>query len=229
MAKREIVSRKDWLAARREHLNAEKALTRARDALSAARRELPWVEVTENYVFEGPEGEVSFADLFEGRHQLIVYHFMFGPEWEAGCKSCSFWADNFERIVVHLNARDASMVAISSAPVAKLDAYKARMGWTFPWVSAGPSTFNADYGVTFASDTGMYNFQEQKVIEELPGISVFYRDDDGKIYHTYSAYSRGLDMLNGAYHYMDLLPKGRDEGDLDYSMSWLRRRDEYAQ
>jgi len=228
----QIASKQDWTAARLKLLEQEKAFTRARDQLSAARRALPWEKVDTNYVFEGANGPVTFADLFAGRGQLIVYHFMFGPDWEAGCKSCTFWADNFARIVVHLNARDTNLVLISRAPFERLAEYKKRMGWNFEWVSSLGNSFNRDFAVSFtpeqiAAPDNNYNFGTQKFgMDEAPGISVFARDD-GAIYHSYSTYSRGLDMLNGAYHLLDLVPKGRDEADLAYGMEWLRRRDEY--
>jgi predicted dithiol-disulfide oxidoreductase (DUF899 family) len=184
-------------------------------------------------VFEGPKGRETLADLFAGRHQLVVYHFMFDSDWEAGCKSCSFWADNFNGIVVHLAHRDVTMLAISRAPFAKLDAYRKRMGWSFKWVSSAGTDFNRDYHVShtaeeLAAKDGYYNYTRQRpYATEAPGISVFYRDDDGAIFHTYSCYARGLDMLNGAYHYLDLVPKGRDEEELPAPQAWVRRHDEY--
>lgn len=227
-----VVSRQEWVAARKELLAKEKELTRLRDDLARRRRELAWVKVTKAYVFEGPDGQVSLRDLFAGRSQLIVYHFMYGPDWTEGCPSCSFWADNFEGIPIHLAHRDATLVAISRAPYEKLAAYRRRMGWTFPWFSSNGSDFNFDFQVSYTqeqieSGSAEHNYQNTKVIEELPGISVFFRDETGDVYHTYSTYSRGLDMLNGAYHYMDLLPKGRDESGLPWTMAWLRRHDQY--
>ncbi len=232
MMMHQIVSKQDWTAARLALLAKEKAFTRQRDELSAARRALPWEKVETSYVFDSERGSVTFADLFAGRGQLLVYHFMFGPDWEAGCKSCSFWADNFERIVVHLNHRDVTLVLISRAPLDRLLAYKQRMGWTFDWVSSLGNSFNHDFAVSFtkdelASTAKNYNFGTQKFgMEEAPGISVFAKDGNS-IYRTYSTFSRGLDMLNGAYHLLDLVPKGRDEEGLSYGMEWLRRRDEY--
>jgi predicted dithiol-disulfide oxidoreductase (DUF899 family) len=232
MTMHQTVSKEDWTAARLALLAKEKAFTRQRDELSAARRALPWEKVETNYVFESERGSVAFADLFAGRGQLLVYHFMFGPEWEAGCKSCSFWADNFERIVVHLNHRDVSLVLVSRAPLDRLLAYKKRMGWTFDWVSSLGNSFNRDFAVSFSEDEltngeKNYNFGTQQAYgEECPGISVFTRDGSS-ICRTYSTFSRGLDMLNGAYHLLDLMPKGRDEEGLSYGMEWLRRRDEY--
>jgi predicted dithiol-disulfide oxidoreductase (DUF899 family) len=225
-------SKQDWAAARLDLLAREKEFTRARDALSAARRALPWEKVEKDYVFEGEKGPVGFADLFGGKSQLIVQHFMFGPDWESGCKSCSFWIDNYERILVHLSHRDVTLVAVSRAPLERLLAYKRRMGWSLDWFSSLGNSFNFDYGVSFTPDElarpdKNYNFGTRKFgMEEAPGISVFIRDG-GAILRTYSTYSRGLDMLNGAYHLLDLLPKGRDEEGLSYGMEWLRRRDEY--
>jgi predicted dithiol-disulfide oxidoreductase (DUF899 family) len=234
MDKHDVVPRAAWLEARKRLLAKEKELTRRRDELSRLRRQLPWVRVEKEYVFEGPNGKETLAQLFDGRSQLIVYHFMFGPDWETGCKSCSFWADNFDRIIVHLNQRDVSFVAISRAPLAKLRPFVRRMGWGFKWLSSFDSDFNYDYGVSFrpedlARGEVTYNFARQETsMSELPGISVFYRDAAGQVFHTYSCYARGLDMLNGAYHYLDLVPKGRDEAGLEYPMEWVRLRDEYG-
>jgi len=233
MTTHKLVSRDQWIEERRRLLATEKEFTRQRDRLSAERRQLPWVRVDKAYRFDGPEGGESLGDLFAGRRQLIVYHFMFDPSWEAGCKSCSFWADNFDGIVVHLRHRDVTLVAVSRAPLAKLQAYKKRMGWHFKWVSSEGNTFNRDYHVThtpeeLAAKDAYYNYTRQRPYgPEAPGISVFYRDDDGGIYHTYSCYARGLDMLNGAYHLLDLVPKGRDEDNLPFHTDWLRRHDEY--
>ena len=225
------VSHKDWTAARLALMKKEKAFTHARDALSAERRALPWQKVETNYVFEGENGSVSLADLFRGKGQLIVYHFMFGPDWEAGCKSCTFWADNLERTVVHLNHRDTNLVLVSRGPIEKLLAYRKRMGWTMEWVSSLGNAFNRDFAVSFAPgeiDKKLYNFGTlAPESEEMPGISVFAREG-GAIYRTYSAYARGIDMLNGTYHLLDLVPKGRDEDALDFTMAWVRRRDEYT-
>jgi predicted dithiol-disulfide oxidoreductase (DUF899 family) len=227
----QLVSSSDWTTARLKLLEREKAFTKARDALSAERRALPWEKVEMNYVFEGERGKVSLADLFAGRGQLIVYHFMFGPDWEAGCKSCTFWADNFERIVVHLNARDTNLVLISRGPYDRLAAYKKRMGWTMEWVSSLGNSFNQDFAVSFSPDEidkKHYNFGTlAPESEEMPGISVFAKDGD-TVFHTYSTYARGIDMLNGTYHLLDLVPKGRDEANLGFTMEWLRRRDEYS-
>jgi predicted dithiol-disulfide oxidoreductase (DUF899 family) len=228
-----VVSHDIWTEARKDLLGKEKEFTRLRDQLSQQRRALPWVRVEKRYMFEGPGGKATLIDLFEARSQLIVYHFMFDPAWEAGCKSCSFWADNFNGIIVHLNHRDASMVAISRAPYEKLAAYRARMGWSFKWFSSSGNDFNRDYDVShtpeeLAKGEAYYNYTRQKpYASEAPGISVFFRDGEGAVFHTYSCYARGLDMLNGAYHYLDLLPKGRDEDSLPFHSSWLRRHDEY--
>lgn len=224
-----IVSRNDWLVERKAFLAEEKAFTKARDALSAKRRELPWVKIDTPYTFETLQGKEYLSDLFAGRSQLIIYHFMLGPDWDAGCKSCSFWADNFNDVIVHLNNRDVSMIAVSSAPLAKIDAFRRRMGWNFNWVSSGGTTFNQDFGVSpKPGESVLYNFGTSKIdMDELPGISVFARDEKGAVYHTYSCYARGLDMLNGAYHYLDLVPKGRNEEGLPGTMSWLKHHDRY--
>jgi len=227
-----IVSRDEWLTARKKLLAKEKQLTRQRDALGAERRELPWVRVEKNYVFEGPRGKETLADLFEGRSQLVVYHFMFAPDWEEGCRSCSFWADGFNAIGVHVNHRDVTMVAISRAPIEKLEAFKRRMGWNFKWLSSGNNDFNYDYQVSFTPEAleneVEYNYAKQKTdTSDLPGVSVFYQDSEGNIFHTYSAYSRGIDILNPAYNYLDLVPKGRDEAELEWPMAWLRYHDRY--
>ncbi len=228
-----VVSREEWLAARREHLAKEKEFTRLRDQLSAERRQLPWVKVDKKYVFDGPNGKETLAGLFQGKSQLIVYHFMFGPDWEEGCPSCSFWADNFNGIDVHLKHRDISLVAVSRAPLEKLEVYRNRMGWSFKWVSSFGNDFNRDYHVSFTPEEMQkgemfYNFGMTKYPSgEAHGVSAFYRDAEGGVFHTYSSYARGLDMLNGAYQYMDIAPKGRDEEGLPYTMAWLRRRDRY--
>ncbi|HXH40088.1 MAG TPA: thioredoxin family protein [Thermoanaerobaculia bacterium] len=225
-----VVSHDEWLAARTEFLAKEKEFTRSRDALSAQRRELPWEKVEKEYLLEGPKGKESLADLFEGRSQLIVYHFMFATNWDAGCPHCSFWADNFNDIIVHLNHCDITMVAVSRAPYAKLAAYEKRMGWSFKWLSSADSDFNFDYHVSFtdkevAEKRAFYNYTMQDAGAEREGTSVFYRDVDGNIFHTYSTYARGIDITNTAYHYIDLTPKGRDEG--DRPQYWVRRHDEY--
>jgi len=233
MEKHQVVSHREWIEARKDFLAKEKEFTRVRDRLSQQRRELPWERVEKDYVFDGPDGKVSLADLFAGNSQLVVYHFMFDPGWEAGCKSCSFWADNYNPIIVHLNHRDANLVAISRAPLAKLQAYRKRMGWAFTWVSSLGNDFNYDYQVSptaeeIAKGERSYNYRASKATGEMPGISVFQKDADGNIFHTYSTYERGLDMLNGAYHLLDLLPKGRDEKGLQFTQAWVRRHDEYG-
>jgi predicted dithiol-disulfide oxidoreductase (DUF899 family) len=228
-----VVSREEWLQARLHFLNEEKEFTRLRDRLSAQRRNLPWEKVEQEYVFDGPNGKETLAQLFDGRSQLIVYHFMFDPSWEAGCKHCSWWADNFERNVVHLNHRDVTLVAISHAPLAKLEAFKQRMGWTFKWFSAFDCNFNYDYHVSFrpeevAKGEIYQNYRDKKSsMSEVAGISVFYKDPNGDIFHTYSCYERGLDMMNAGYHLLDLVPKGRDENGLSFAQEWVRYRDSY--
>ena len=222
-----IVTRDAWLAERRALLAEEKAFTRARDALSARRRMQPMVRIEKDYRFDTEAGEARLADLFAGRRQLIIYHFMYGADWQEGCPSCSFWADNFEGIGIHLSHRDTTLIAVSKAPLEKLLAYRARMGWSFPWASAGDSGFNEDFGVTFDGPGGEYNYAPRTGNHsELPGISVFL-NHGGDVLHSYSAYSRGLDMLNGAYHYLDLTPLGRHEDGLPWPMAWLRRHDRY--
>jgi predicted dithiol-disulfide oxidoreductase (DUF899 family) len=233
MRNHKVVSREEWLIARKAHLEKEKEFTRLRDQLSAQRRALPWVRVEKQYVFDGPDGRESLAKLFDGRSQLIVYHFMFGPEWKEGCPSCSYWADNFNGAVVHLAHRDITMIAVSKARLDTLDAYRKRMGWSFKWVSSFGNDFNRDYGVSFTPEEMSigevhYNYRTTKFpSEEAPGISVFCKNPKGDVFHTYSCYSRGLDMLNGAYHLMDLAPKGRDEDGLPWHMAWVRRHDQY--
>lgn len=230
MQQPQIVSREAWLTARKALLAKEKDFTRQRDALSAERRALPWVEVEQAYVFDGPNGKETLSDLFAGSSQLIVYHFMFGSDWEEGCPSCSFWADNYNGITIHLKHRDVQLVAVSRAPLAKLEAYRKRMGWGFKWVSSYGNDFNRDYHVSFTPEerqTGFYNFEPRGFGAEAPGLSVFIKGENGAIYHTYSCYARGLDALNGAYQMLDLVPKGRDEAGLPYTMAWVRRHDRY--
>lgn len=224
-----IADRQTWLEARRALLAEEKALTRQRDELSRQRRALPWVRIDADYRFDTEAGPRSLEELFDGRPQLVVYHFMYGPDWEEGCPSCSFWADGYDGIGVHLAHRDTTLVAVSRAPLADLLAYRDRMGWSFPWVSSFGTTFNEDFDVSFpdAPAEGTHNFSP--IIdppEELPGVSVFARDGDA-VYHTYSAYSRGLDAFNNAYQLLDLTPMGRHEDDLEWTMAWLRRHDQY--
>ncbi|MCC8937655.1 DUF899 domain-containing protein [Bradyrhizobium sp. Arg68] len=233
MQQHKIVSREEWIVARKALMAGEKELTQAREALSRQRRELPWVKVDKSYLFDGPSGKVTLGDLFKGRPQLVVQHIMFAPEWDVACKSCSFWADGYDRMAPHLAARDTAMAGISRAPLAKLEAFKQRMGWTFDWVSSGDNDFNYDYGVTFTREQmdkgeAQYNFGTTPPYgDELPGVSVFYRDDSGAVFHTYSTFARGLDMMNAAYHYLDLTPLGRHEEGLPYPMDWVRLRDQY--
>jgi predicted dithiol-disulfide oxidoreductase (DUF899 family) len=229
-----VVSHDEWLAARKQHLIKEKEFTQLRDDLSRERRELPWVRVEKDYVFDTPSGKQTLSDLFQGRSQLVVYHFMFGPSWGEGCKSCSFWADNFNGVIGHLNHRDVSLFAVSKAPLEKLEAFRKRMGWTFKWVSSFGNEFNNDFHVSFtpeelAKGEVYYNYDMKKFpSNEAPGISVFYKNAKGEVFHTYSCYARGLDMLNVAYHYLDLVPKGRDEDGLSFSMAWVRHHDRYG-
>ena len=233
MEPHKVVSRAEWLAARKAFLAQEKQFTKARDELARQRRELPWVKVEKNYVFDGPEGKESLPDLFAGRGQLIVYHFMFGPGWEQGCPSCSLLADHFDGAAVHLAQRDVTLLAVSRAPLAQIDAFKRRMGWRFKWVSSFGSDFNSDYHVSFSQDEIAkgelyYNYQLGRFpSEEAPGASVFYKNASGQIFHTYSTYARGLDILIGAYNFLDLVPKGRDEYALAYTMAWVRHHDRY--
>jgi predicted dithiol-disulfide oxidoreductase (DUF899 family) len=229
-----IVSQAEWLAARKEHLSKEKEFTRLRDELSRQRRELPWERVEKQYAFDGPNGKEALADLFGGRSQLIVYHFMFGPGWEQGCPSCSLLSDHIDGSGVHLNARDVALLAVSRAPLPQIEAFKKRMGWRFKWVSSFGNDFNRDYHVSFTKDEMAngkvyYNYGMQEFpSEEAPGASVFYKNGAGEIFHTYSAFGRGLDMLIGAYNYLDLVPKGRDEDALASTMAWVRHHDRYA-
>ena len=228
-----IASREEWLKARTSLLAAEKEFTHQRDALSAKRRAMPWVKIDKDYVFDAPTGPVKLSDLFAGRSQLVVYHFMFAPEAEIGCKSCSFWADHFDGAIPHLNARDTSFVAISRGPIEKLQRQAKRLGWKFPWVSSGGNTFNYDFAVSFEPDANgeaLYNYEKQKVpFKDLQGVSIFVKDADGAIYHAYSTYGRGQDILNGAYNILDMTPKGRDEDELPYPMAWVKLHDEYEQ
>jgi predicted dithiol-disulfide oxidoreductase (DUF899 family) len=229
----EVVSSQEWIAARKELLRKEKEFTRLRDELSRQRRELPWEKVEKQYVFDGPNGKETLAGLFDGRSQLIVYHFMFGPGWEAGCPSCSCLADHFDGTLIHLAHRDVTLAVISRAPLDQIETFKKRMGWRFRWVSSFANQFNRDYHVSFTKDelaAGKvdYNYGPlQFPIEEAPGTSVFYKNEAGEIFHTYSAYSRGLDILIGTYNFLDLAPKGRDEEGLTHSMAWVRHHDRY--
>lgn len=228
-----VVSHDAWIEARKQLLAKEKEFNRLRDQLSAERRAMPWERVEKPYAFESTNGRETLAELFAGRSQLVIYHFMLGPDWEQGCKSCSFWADNFNGIDVHLAHRDVTLLAVSSAPLAKIVAYRQRMGWSFKWVSSAGSEFNRDYHVTFtpeelANGEIYYNYAWIKSsLTERPGISVFHKAADGTVYHTYSTHARGLDMLNGAYHFLDLVPKGRDEAGYAHAMQWVHWHDRY--
>jgi predicted dithiol-disulfide oxidoreductase (DUF899 family) len=229
-----VVTPAEWLASRKALLAKEKQHTRAGDALAAERRQLPWVKVEKDYIFDTPKGTVHLADLFHGRSQLVVYHFMFGPEWEEGCKSCSFVVDHLNSLPAHLAARDVTLVAVSGAPLAKLTAFKSRMNWQVPWVSSYGTDFNHDFAVTFSSKEleggeKLYNFGSiPPYSDENPGMSVFYRDAAGDIFHTYSTYARGLEPLLTTYFILDSVPKGRDEDQLEYPMAWIRYHDRYA-
>jgi predicted dithiol-disulfide oxidoreductase (DUF899 family) len=229
-----IVSQGEWLAARQQHLVKEKELTRLRDQLSAERRELPWVKVEKPYVFDGAKGKETLADLFDGRSQLIVQHFMLGPGWKEGCFGCSFGADHNDSALVHLEHHDVSFVAISRAPFPEIEAYKKRMGWHFKWVSSYDSDFNYDYHVSFtpeqiAQGKVYYNYaMRDSQGEELAGTSVFYKDENGNVFHTYSAYGRGDELLIGTYNFLDLTPKGRNETGPNFDMrDWVRHHDKY--
>jgi predicted dithiol-disulfide oxidoreductase (DUF899 family) len=233
MTENRIVSRDEWLVARKAHLRNEKALTRMRDLVAAERRALPWVKVEKRYVFDTPEGKRSLAELFGNNSQLIIHHFMFAPDWEAGCPSCSLEADHAEGAIVHLEHHDVTYVRVSRAPLDKLQAYKKRMGWTAKWVSSHGSDFNYDFGVSFTKEDlakGKINYnyatiEDKKYLsDELPGLSVFYKDENGDVYHTYSSYARGNEEVIGAFTYFDVTPKGRNEKEI---MDWVRRHDEY--
>lgn len=230
-----IVSPEEWLAARQELLRKEKEFTRFRDQLSAERRQLPWVKVEKNYVFDGPEGQETLADLFDGRSQLIVYHFMFGPGWKEGCVGCSFLADHIEGALTHLEHHDVSVVVVSRAPLREIEAFKRRMEWDFKWVSSFWSDFNFDFHVSFTkeqAETGKvyYNYAVRDFeIEELSGTSVFYKDENGDVFHTYSAYARGDEQLLGAYHFLEMTPKGRNETGPSFDLTdWVRHHDRYG-
>lgn len=227
-------TRDEWLEARRALLELEKAHTRQKDEITKARQALPWVRLQQEYLFETDDGEASLTSLFKDHNQLVVYHFMFGPEWKAGCASCSFWADSFNGLSAHLAARNISFVAVSSAPMSMIAPFKQRMGWSFDWVSSSPGHFNEDFDVGFgpkrtADRPLMYNFKEidSAPMDEMHGTSVFARDVEGTIYHTYSAYGRGLEITNAAYAYIDLTPVGRHEPTIGYPMAWVRHHDAY--
>lgn len=229
-----VATPEEWLKARLELLEAEKAFARQGDALAARRRALPWVKVEKDYRFRTNDGERSLTDLFGPHRQLIVQHFMLGPGWEAGCPMCSFWADGYDGMAIHMAARDAAFVAVSRGSLDAINAYRRRMGWSFDWVSCEGSDFNFDFNVSFtdeqlASGVATYNYRtDENDMDELPGTSVFAKNAAGEVFHTYSTYGRGLDRLNGAYAYIDLTPKGRDEDELPFPMAWVRRHDEYG-
>jgi predicted dithiol-disulfide oxidoreductase (DUF899 family) len=228
-----IATRDQWLDARRDLLAAEKDLTHRSDEVARLRRLMPWFPVTKNYVFEGPDGHVTLSELFDGRSQLIVQHFMLGPGWEQGCKSCSYMADHTDGMSIHLAHRDATMVAISRAPLAEIARFRRRMGWKFKWVSSYDTEFNYDFGVSFTTDEiakGDLNYNYGKWSlkgEEWPGVSVFAKDEAGSVFHTYSTYGRGVEVMMGTYRMLDLTPKGRDEHDGVYKMDWVRHHDRY--
>lgn len=233
MQPHKVVPHDEWIAAREAYLVEEKAFTRARDALAKKRRELPWEKVEKNYVFDAPCGNETLADLFGGKSQVVIYHFMLGPDWETGCPICSFLADHFDGAAIHLAQRDVSFVVASRAPLPQIERFKARMGWRFKWVSSFGSDFNRDYQVSSLPEekvTGkvLYNYEITTFPkDERPGASVFYRNEAGEVFHTYSTYGRGLDILLGAYNWLDLTPKGRDEDGLAWPMAWVRHHDRY--
>jgi predicted dithiol-disulfide oxidoreductase (DUF899 family) len=236
MVPQKIVTRDEWLIERKQHLAREKELTRLRDDVSRQRRALPWVKIDKSYVFEGPNGSESLSDMFEGRNQLIVYHFMFGPDWSEGCPSCSFLSDHFDPTLIHLAHRDTTLRVVSRALIDRLEAFRKRMGWPFQWVSSLANDFNFDFDVSFPPERIVdgkmtYNYTSFDAAagmpEEAHGISVFAKDDDGAIYHTYSSYARGADLLLGTYNFLDLVPKGRDEDSFPFPMTWMRHHDRY--
>lgn len=225
-----VVSQEQWVTERRKLLARERELTHLRDQIARERRALPWVRIDKVYSFEAPEGTRTLADLFEGRRQLMVQHFMLAPGWEEGCPSCSFMADHTDGMNVHLAHRDVTFVAISRAPLAEIERFRRRMGWQFKWVSSYGSDFNQDFYVSFtpqeAKGQVYYNYALQPFeCEELPGVSVFYKDEADSVFHTYSTYRRGVEVMMGAYNLLDLTPKGRDEG--DGPMAWVRHHDRY--
>jgi predicted dithiol-disulfide oxidoreductase (DUF899 family) len=224
-----VVSREEWIAARKEFLKKEKEFTDLKDQLAADRRALPWVKVEKDYKFQGPNGELTLSDLFDGRSQLFLYHFMLGPGWDAGCPGCSFFADHVDGARRHFEHHDVKFVAVSRGTLPEIEKYKKRMGWTFDWVSSNGSDFNYDFGVSFdqekARGTVEYNYETiESNEEEMPGQSIFYKDENGDIFHTYSTYARGGDILIGAYNFLEMMPKGRNEKEI---MDWMRRHDEY--
>jgi predicted dithiol-disulfide oxidoreductase (DUF899 family) len=229
-----VVSPEAWIAARKELLTREKEFAQKSAELARARRELPWRRIDKDYAFQTAEGPRSLAELFAGKSQLIVYHFMFAPEWEEGCPNCSFWADNFNGITDHLAARDVRFTAVSRAPLPKLQGYAQRLGWSFPWASSHQSDFNFDFGVSFRPEdyeagSPTYNYAPlQRKHTELSGMSVFFMETCGTVFHTYSCYARGTELMNVAYHLLDVVPRGRDEDGLSYPMAWVKRNDQYT-
>lgn len=229
-----VVSQEEWIAARKELLAKEKSLTRQRDALAEERRRLPWVKVDKSYIFDTRQGKKSFAELFAGKSQLAIYHFMFGPDWEQGCPSCSLLADHFDNLAIHLAQRDVRFMIVSRAPLPKIDEFKKRMGWKFPWVSSYGADFNRDFGVSVAKEDAqkehIYNYALTKFpSEERPGMSIFYKNSDGQVFHTYSVYGRGLEDFMSVYAILDRVPKGRDEAGLSHGMAWVRHHDRYPE
>jgi predicted dithiol-disulfide oxidoreductase (DUF899 family) len=230
-----VVSHDEWVDARKDFLKREKEFTRQRDEISRLRRALPWEKVEKNYEFETPGGKISLADLFGGRSQLVIYHFMLGPGWKEGCPSCSYISDHFDGMTIHLANRDVTLAVISRAPISEIETFKKRMGWKFRWVSANGSDFNYDYDVSLKpEDAGKkevyYNYEMMEFpAEERPGLSVFAKDASGAVFHTYSSYARGLDILVGAYNFLDLVPRGRDEAGLKHTMAWVRHHDKYGE
>jgi predicted dithiol-disulfide oxidoreductase (DUF899 family) len=229
---RKVVSEKAWLAARKKLLAKEKKFSKLRDKLAQERRKLPWVKIEKDYLFDGPEGRVTLDELFRGKSQLIIYHFMFGPEWGEGCAHCSFWADHFDSVNFHIGARDTAFAVVSRAPWKEIEPFKRRMGWKFKWVSSFGADFNFDFNVSFTpeqrrSGKAIYNYRPLEMdIDEREGVSAFYRDKNGALYHTYSSYERGIDLMNTTYNFLDLTAKGRDENP-DHSQDWVRYRDQY--
>lgn len=230
----EVVSHEEWTAARKALLTKEKEFTHRREELARQRRALPWERVEKPYAFDGPDGKETLSDLFDDRSQLVVYHFMFPPEADEGCPICSFWADHYDAPQVHLSHRDVSFVVISRAPLGKIERFKKRMGWRFRWVSSGNTDFNYDFQASFKPEdlkqgTAIYNYGPLNLdMADREGISVFYRDESGQVFHTYSTYARGIDMVNATYQFLDLVPKGRDEQDFDFPQEWVRYHDRYA-
>jgi predicted dithiol-disulfide oxidoreductase (DUF899 family) len=229
---RKVVSQKQWLVARKKLLAKEKKFSKLHDELNLERRKLPWVKIEKEYIFHGPTGKVTLADLFGSKGQLIIYHFMFGPGWEEGCEHCSFWADHFDSANIHIGQRDTAFAVVSRAPLTEIEPFKKRMGWRFNWVSSFNTDFNFDFNVSFTPEqikTGVlpYNYGKFKMkIDELQGVSAFYRDNNGDIYHTYSSYARGIDLMNATYNFLDLTAKGRDENP-DATQDWVRYHDQY--